>query len=183
MHPLNLTNSDSRSQLWPKLPLRLIGYAALFLLAYLISDIIAHSFIRAKLGFPAAIATILVGMVVLLEIHSRYILPSLYKLLSPKAATPLIGRRVDGQMYVDLADGHRTTFVTGMCDMLNFSSLYFDQKYKHRVDRMFQYQEKFKGDELRTMFDEYMARDSVVLKVAAANCYFNALYEWSAKKN
>jgi hypothetical protein len=118
---------------------------------------------------------------VLFEIYIRCVVPMTRKFIYPSSRMiPKVGYRIDGNAYAGVDEGHRTTFIVGLADMLSFSKLYFDRKYNKRVDAMLQYQAMYKSADLRKWFDEYMKRDGLLDK-QAASCYFQALYDWSAK--
>lgn len=83
--------------------------------------------------------------------------------------------RVGGQKYSELPEGHRTTFVVGMCDMLEFASLYASQDNKPRLDAVLDFAGKYSSGDLRKLFDNYISADASRLKHGAAANFFNAL--------
>jgi hypothetical protein len=93
-----------------------------------------------------------------------------------------VGQRVDGERYCGTPEGHRTTFVVGACDMLEFAALYVAPEHKKRFEAMLRYERAIESDELRKMFDKYMSMDNARLKFQAASCFFKALNEWCGFK-
>lgn len=91
---------------------------------------------------------------------------------------PEIRGTVTGQMYCDLPDGHRTTFVVGMVDMLGFAYLYAAPEHKPRIDAMLNYSGGRENDALRKRFDTYMSEREDRKTFGAASCFFTALNEW-----
>jgi hypothetical protein len=86
--------------------------------------------------------------------------------------------RVTNEAYCELPEGHRTTFVVGMCDMLEFASLYCAQEQKERLAVMLGYGGKYESGALRNQFDDYLKADGSSPKRGAAGSFFNALNEW-----
>lgn len=89
-----------------------------------------------------------------------------------------VGQRVSGERYCGLPEGHRTTFVTGMCDMLSIAAIYAAPEHKGRFEAMIRYEEKFDSGALTLLFDKYMNEDSDRLKYQAASSFFSALDQW-----
>jgi hypothetical protein len=91
---------------------------------------------------------------------------------------PNVGQRAAGEKYLELPEGHRTTLVVGMCDMLEIAVLYAAPEHKKRFEAMIRYEGEIESDALRQLFDKYMSADKARLKYQAASCFFNALNEW-----
>lgn len=95
---------------------------------------------------------------------------------------PGIGARAEGKRYCELPEGHRTTFVAGMCDMLAYTAQYVAPEHRERFSSMLRYEREFETDTLRRKFDEYMGSNPTRLQYAAASCFFSALNEWCGFK-
>jgi hypothetical protein len=86
--------------------------------------------------------------------------------------------RVSGKKYLEVPDGHRTTFVVGALDMLCFAYLYAAPEHKERSDAMISHAGKYESDALRQKFDSYMSAKSDSENRGAAASLFIALNEW-----
>ena len=64
--------------------------------------------------------------------------------------------RVTERRYIELPEGHRTTLIVGMADMLNSLSKYFDQKTLKAFQPILEYEGRFESSELRERFDEFL---------------------------
>ena len=91
---------------------------------------------------------------------------------------PPIRGTVTGKMFYELPEGHRTTFVVGMVDMLGFAYLYVAAEHKPRIDAILDYLRGYENGALRQRFDEYMSAREDRLTFGAASCFFAALNEW-----
>jgi hypothetical protein len=87
--------------------------------------------------------------------------------------------RVNIERYSALPEGHRTTLVVGMCDMLQFASLYADEQHKERLNAMLEYINKTESGAVRMRFDEYLKSGNTLPAQGAAPLFFNALNSWS----
>lgn len=87
--------------------------------------------------------------------------------------------RVTGRMYWDIPPGHRTTFVTAMCDMLQVAVLYADTRHAPRLEAMLAFAGPLKSDDLRQRFDIYLNEKQERLTHGAAAEFINALNAWS----
>ncbi|HEY1708745.1 MAG TPA: hypothetical protein VGG10_10815 [Rhizomicrobium sp.] len=85
--------------------------------------------------------------------------------------------RVFGKKYRELADGHRTTFVVGCCDMFEQMVFYALPANKPRMDKMAKYASRFESSSLRIQFDQYMAADPLTDNRFAAGCFLTFLNE------
>jgi hypothetical protein len=63
--------------------------------------------------------------------------------------------------------------------MMQFAAIFANDRYVNRFKRMQEYTSKYKSDDLRIMFDNFMAKGGDRLDRQAANCFFNAVVEWS----
>ena len=93
-----------------------------------------------------------------------------------------IGQRVIGSMYCELPEGHRTTLVVGMCDMLEVAALYVPPWHKRRFGAVIGYERLVESGPLRQQFDKYMSEDVARMNYQAASCFFTALNQWSGFK-
>jgi hypothetical protein len=93
-------------------------------------------------------------------------------------STREIRLRVNGKKYLEVPDGHRTTFVVGALDMLCFAYLYAAPEHKARIDAMVGYAGKYESDALRHKFDDYMRNVKDPENHGAAARLFVALNEW-----
>ncbi|MEI9997348.1 MAG: hypothetical protein WDM91_22325 [Rhizomicrobium sp.] len=85
---------------------------------------------------------------------------------------------VTGRMYRELPEGHRTTFVVGMLDMLGVAYLYVAPEHKPRIDAVLRYVIGYENDALRQRFDGYMNAGDERQTLGAAGCFLTALNEW-----
>jgi hypothetical protein len=67
--------------------------------------------------------------------------------------------RVDGKRYSELPDGHRTTLVVGMLDMLERMADYLGATERAAFEPILQYARQFASGDLREVFDKYMKED------------------------
>jgi hypothetical protein len=93
------------------------------------------------------------------------------------AEFPECNGRVTGGKYMTLPDGHRTTLVVGMSDMLNLSSLTVSEQSKAQLEAWLQVANPYQSDDLRRKFDDYMNADSSRQKFLVAGCFAAFLNE------
>ncbi len=83
-----------------------------------------------------------------------------------------------GRMYCELPEGHRTTFVVGMLDMLGTTYFYAAPEHKPRIDALLGFVVGRENNALRQRFDEYINVREECLSLGVAGCFFTALNEW-----
>jgi hypothetical protein len=93
------------------------------------------------------------------------------------AEFPTTKGRVTGSRYLSLPDGHRTTLVVGMSDMLNYASLFASEERRARLDALLRFENPYESDALRQLFDGYMNADTSRQKFLTAGCFVSALDE------
>ena len=84
------------------------------------------------------------------------------------------GMRVDCKKYRELPDGHRTTLLTGMVDMITD---YLIEEQKPTFDNLRRYAHALPGGELRRLMDGYIDADPSRERYAAASSFVAALNE------
>ncbi len=94
------------------------------------------------------------------------------------AGKPEVRGRVKGSKYLTLPDGHRTTLVAGMADMLNMYEMFASGQDRVRLDAMLKFSNSYESDALRKLFDEYMNADGKRQDFLIAGCFVAALQEW-----
>jgi hypothetical protein len=87
--------------------------------------------------------------------------------------------RINEKSYCDLPEGHRTTFVVGMSDMLERMSQYLDPKAMEAFEPLLEYARHYESDNLREAFDEYIAATSANRKIGVASSFLSMLIEKS----
>ena len=85
--------------------------------------------------------------------------------------------------YRALPEGHRTTFVSGMADMLGLALLYASEAHQPRLDAMLQHVVGRQMDAVRQRFDEYLDERAVDPDLGVAGCFASALNEWCGFDN
>jgi hypothetical protein len=80
-------------------------------------------------------------------------------------------------MYVDLPEGHRTTLVAGLSDMLNRMVDYLEPDKREAFALLLQYEGTFESGNLRTELDRYFAEDPSDLTSAIASSFISMLVE------
>ena len=85
---------------------------------------------------------------------------------------------VTGKMYCELPEGHRTTFIVGMIDMLGVAHLYVAPEHKARFDATFRYLHGYENDSLRRRFDDYLSAHLHLVEFGIASTFFAAVNEW-----
>jgi hypothetical protein len=90
---------------------------------------------------------------------------------------PNIKYRITGAVYIGLPDGHRTTLVVGLSEMLTSSLVYCDPAKKWLINAIYKYSSDIPSDNLRIILDEYIESDIVRQKYAISSCYISSLTE------
>jgi hypothetical protein len=67
--------------------------------------------------------------------------------------------RVSEKSYQELPEGHRTTLIVGMSDMLECLAKYLDTKTLSAFQPIFEYERSLVSGDLREAFDSYMAEN------------------------
>lgn len=83
--------------------------------------------------------------------------------------------RVDGKRYCELPEGHRTTLVVGMMDMLERLADYLGPKERAAFEPLLQYASQLTSGDLRELFDKYMSEDSTGQTCAIASNFLSML--------
>jgi hypothetical protein len=83
--------------------------------------------------------------------------------------------RVSEQRYVDLPDGHRTTLVVGMADMLSRMTDYLPPDRQDAFLPLLEYAATFESGALREEFDRYIAEDPATPTTAIASSFIGML--------
>jgi hypothetical protein len=91
--------------------------------------------------------------------------------------TKLKGRITESR-YKDLPEGHRTSLVVGMADMLQCLSKYMDARTQNSFEPIFEYMEPLVSGDLRGIFDSYLATDSSPT-IGIASSFLSMLIEKS----
>ena len=76
-----------------------------------------------------------------------------------------------------MPEGHRTTYVVGLIDMVDMLTQHVGQEKKSRLNSLRQYARPLTGDELRKLMDDYMDTDVSHQQYAAASNLLAALAE------
>jgi hypothetical protein len=100
--------------------------------------------------------------------------------VAPEATTTQ--GRVDGRRYCELPEGHRTTLVVGMLDMLERMADYFGTKERATLEPLLEYARRFESGEIREIFDEYMQSDPSHQRLAIASLLLSMLMDKSGVK-
>jgi hypothetical protein len=87
--------------------------------------------------------------------------------------------RVTDDSYRELPEGHRTTLVVGMADMLECLAKYLDPKTLAAFEPIFQYERSLGSGDLREAFDSYMADEPPCPTCAIASSFFSMLIDKS----
>lgn len=85
--------------------------------------------------------------------------------------------RLNGAQYLALPDGHRTTLVVGMIDMLELASTRFTPVEKPKIDAVLTYARSLESDQLRQVLDEYLNKTAASLQYAIASNFIVAITE------
>lgn len=99
--------------------------------------------------------------------------------MTATTSTQTIRLRVNAKKYLEIPEGHRTTFVVGALDMLCFNFLYAAPEQKQRIDAIINCAAQFESDALRQKFDDYVRKLEAPETHGAASRLFIALNEWS----
>jgi len=83
--------------------------------------------------------------------------------------------RSDGSQYLALPDGHRTTLVVGMIDMLELMVTHVTSDERRKFDTTLAYARQFESDKLRYLLDDYVNGDMSRQKYAVASSFLAAL--------
>ena len=84
-------------------------------------------------------------------------------------------QRVSLEQYKQLPEGHRTTFVTGMQEMLAVSALLAKNPRRRQINRILDVAAKYTSGELSAYFDRYLTEDLNKINYQAASVYYIAL--------
>ena len=87
--------------------------------------------------------------------------------------------RVSEQSYRDLPEGHRTTLVVGMSDMLERMSQYLDAQSIKAFEPLLECARQCDSGSLRKLFDRYLAEESIGAKVGVASSFLAMLIKES----
>src|SRR5262249_45591061 len=87
------------------------------------------------------------------------------------------GCRVTTAAYLELEEGHRTTLVVGMIDMLECVAKSIDPRRQDEVARMLENSKEFVSGDLREMFDAYCDGVDRRERTAVASDFFSMLIE------
>lgn len=85
--------------------------------------------------------------------------------------------RVNSVRYVELPEGHRTTLVVGMVDMVTKMAEYLSENDKIPFDEMLVTIDGLKSAQIRIEFDEYIAREVFHEQYGIASCFMAFLIE------
>lgn len=88
-----------------------------------------------------------------------------------------LGARVDGKQYRQLPEGHRTTYVVGMLDMIEALAAHVSAHKESKFDAMRRYAGPITSDELRKLMDNYIDADASRQQYTAASNFLAALAE------
>lgn len=104
--------------------------------------------------------------------------------------TGAVRGRVDGKKYCELPDGHRTTFVVGMADMLDClpaALLQYDlvalQLSSASLNKILEFAGKFESDSLRKLFDDYISEDPARQNYMASSNFLAMLISKSGARS
>src|SRR6266404_4929751 len=92
-----------------------------------------------------------------------------------------VGRVADDR-YRALPEGHRTTFVVGMAEMLEQMVRYLDAKKLAAFEPILEYQRLLESDDLREALDSHMTNEPSGLKGAIVSTFFAMLVKKSAAR-
>jgi hypothetical protein len=87
--------------------------------------------------------------------------------------------RVSEQVYRDLPEGHRTTFVVGMSDMLERMSQYLDAQSIKAFEPLLDTARQYDSGGLRELFDHYLTGASADKKSGVASSFLAMLIKES----
>ena len=87
--------------------------------------------------------------------------------------------RASASMYRELPDGFRTTFVVGMCDMINYLIPYIASEHRPRFESIVDFCRELDSGTVREKFDLYVNDNPQSKDLAAAGYFFLALNQWS----
>ena len=87
--------------------------------------------------------------------------------------------RVTDNSYRELPEGHRTTLVVGMADMLECLAKYLDPKTLAAFEPIFEYKRSLVSGDLRETFDSYIANEPSRPTCAIASSFLSMLIEKS----
>jgi hypothetical protein len=96
---------------------------------------------------------------------------------------PTANGRVTGSKYLALPDGHRTTFVTGMSDMLNYALLFTSEERKPQLKELLNFMHPMTPDALRKSVDEWLSADISRQEFLMAGCFATCLLELCSSNN
>lgn len=85
--------------------------------------------------------------------------------------------RVTGELYLSTPDGHRTTAVVGMSDMLNLSMSFCSREKRGLLGELCDISNSLQPDELREMLDSYLRAETSRKSYSVASCFTAALAE------
>jgi hypothetical protein len=98
--------------------------------------------------------------------------------LMPEDADKTQGR-INEKRYSDLPEGHRTTFVVGLSDMLERMSQYLDPKTMEAFEPLLEHARRYESDSLREVFDKYIAATPASEKIGVASSFLSMLIQKS----
>jgi hypothetical protein len=87
--------------------------------------------------------------------------------------------RVSEQRYRDLPEGHRTTLVVGMSDMLERMSQYLDAQSNKAFEPLLEWAGQYESGRLRELFDSYLTEVSVDKEIGVASSFLAMLIKES----
>jgi hypothetical protein len=87
--------------------------------------------------------------------------------------------RLDGAQYLALPEAHRNTLVVGMVDMLEVASTRLIPSEIPRIQRILEFAQSLKSEELRELLDRYLRSTEVALQYAIASNLIAAIGEKS----
>jgi hypothetical protein len=87
------------------------------------------------------------------------------------------GMRVDNETYLGLPEGHRTTYVVGLIDMLDWVGPYLVPERKATAERLLRFARPLRSEELGKMLDSYVKADAARNRFAASSSFVAALKE------
>lgn len=86
--------------------------------------------------------------------------------------------RVSEESYSELPEGHRTTLVVGMLDMLGCMAKYLDLNAQNAFEPIYKYAAEHESGKLRLMFDDFLKTKNSE-NIAIASSFFSMLIEKS----
>jgi hypothetical protein len=90
------------------------------------------------------------------------------------------GMRVDCQQYLELPEGHRTTFVAGMNDMMEYVTTFVEPARKRQFQTALEKVRELESEKVRRLMDDYGRTEVKHLKTGAASAFLVMLVKKSA---